>query len=106
MGSDDRPNMVAGSAGIPDGARDTVIVLPFNENAFEMIEEHAHELAGVAIEPVLGGGMLTVEKAFLHGRHRVFVSDSFTGESADPAQGFSRRGRGRSGRAAIAFSFE
>ncbi len=30
-----------------------------------MIEEHAHELAGVAIEPVLGGGMLTVDKAFL-----------------------------------------
>jgi glutamate-1-semialdehyde 2,1-aminomutase len=65
MGSDDRPNMVAGSAGIPDGARDTVIVLPFNENAFEMIAEYAHELAGVAIEPVLGGGMLTVERAFL-----------------------------------------
>jgi glutamate-1-semialdehyde aminotransferase len=30
-----------------------------------MIEEHAHELAGVAIEPVLGGGMLTVDQAFL-----------------------------------------
>ena len=65
MGPADRPHMVAGSAGIPDGARDTVIVLPFNENAFQMIEAHAHELAGVAIEPVLGGGMLTVDKAFL-----------------------------------------
>ena len=43
----------------------TVIVLPFNESAFDMIEKHAHELAGVAIEPVLGGGMLTVDKAFL-----------------------------------------
>jgi glutamate-1-semialdehyde aminotransferase len=30
-----------------------------------LIEEHAHELAGVAIEPVLGGGMLTVDSAFL-----------------------------------------
>jgi glutamate-1-semialdehyde aminotransferase len=30
-----------------------------------LIEEHAHELAGVAIEPVLGGGMLTVDKTFL-----------------------------------------
>jgi glutamate-1-semialdehyde 2,1-aminomutase len=65
MGPADRPNMVAGSAGIPDGARDTVVMLPFNENAFRMIEEHADELAGVAIEPVLGGGMLTVDKAFL-----------------------------------------
>jgi len=64
MGPADRPNMVPGSAGIPDRARDTVIVLPFNESAFDMIEEHAHELAGVAIEPVLGGGMLTVDKAF------------------------------------------
>ncbi len=65
MGPADRPNMAPGSAGIPDNARDTVIVLPFNESAFHMIEEHAHELAGVAIEPVLGGGMLTVDSAFL-----------------------------------------
>ena len=65
MGPAERPHMVAGSAGIPDGARDTVIMLPFNENAFRMIEEHAHELAGVAIEPVLGGGMLTVDGDFL-----------------------------------------
>jgi glutamate-1-semialdehyde 2,1-aminomutase len=65
MGPEDRPNMAPGSAGIPDGAKSTVLVLPFNENAFRLIEEHAHELAGVAIEPVLGGGMLTVDKAFL-----------------------------------------
>lgn len=65
MGPDDRPNMTPGSAGIPDGAKDTMLVLPFNESAFEMIEKHAHELAGVAIEPVLGGGMLTVDKDFL-----------------------------------------
>ena len=65
MGPEDRPNMSPGSAGIPDGAKNTVLVLPFNDNAFRLIEEHAHELAGVAIEPVLGGGMLTVDKAFL-----------------------------------------
>ena len=65
MGPANRPNMSPGSAGIPDGAKDTVLVLPFNDNAFSLIEEHAHELAGVAIEPVLGGGMLTVDKAFL-----------------------------------------
>jgi len=65
MGPEDRPHMAPGSAGIPNGAKDTVMVLPFNDNAFRLIEEHAHELAGVAIEPVLGGGMLTVDKAFL-----------------------------------------
>jgi glutamate-1-semialdehyde 2,1-aminomutase len=65
MGPEDRPNMAPGSAGIPDGAKDTVLVLPFNASAFQLIEEHAHELAGVAIEPVLGGGMLTVDKTFL-----------------------------------------
>jgi len=65
MGPAERPHMTPGCAGIPDGARDTVLLLPFNDNAFRMIEEHAHELAGVAIEPVLGGGMLTVDKAFL-----------------------------------------
>lgn len=65
MGPADRPNMAPGSAGIPDGAKNTMLVLPFNENAFRMIEEHAHELAGVAIEPVLGGGMLTVDRTFL-----------------------------------------
>lgn len=65
MGPAERPHMTPGCAGIPDGARDTVLLLPFNDNAFRMIEEHAHELAGVAIEPVLGTGMLTVDKAFL-----------------------------------------
>jgi glutamate-1-semialdehyde 2,1-aminomutase len=65
MGPAERPHMTPGCAGIPGGARDTVLLLPFNDNAFRMIEEHAHELAGVAIEPVLGTGMLTVDKAFL-----------------------------------------
>jgi glutamate-1-semialdehyde 2,1-aminomutase len=65
MGPEDRPHMAPGSAGIPDGAKDTVLVLPFNDHAFNLIEDHARELAGVAIEPVLGGGMLTVDKAFL-----------------------------------------
>jgi glutamate-1-semialdehyde 2,1-aminomutase len=65
MGPAHRPNMAAGSAGIPDGAKNTMLVLPFNESAFSLIEEHAHELAGVAIEPVIGGGMLTVDRIFL-----------------------------------------
>jgi glutamate-1-semialdehyde 2,1-aminomutase len=65
MGPENRPNMTPGSAGIPEGAKNTMLVLPFNESAFGMIEEHAHELAGVAIEPVIGGGMLTVDRKFL-----------------------------------------
>ncbi len=65
MGPADCPNMAAGSAGIPDGAKNTMLVLPLNESAFRMIEEHAFELAGVAIEPVIGGGMLTVDRTFL-----------------------------------------
>ena len=65
MGPAEHPNMTPGSGGIPDGARDTMLLLPFNDSALQMIEDHAHELAGVAIEPVLGGGMLTVDKAFL-----------------------------------------
>ena len=66
MGPVDRPHMAPGSAGIPDGAKNTMLVLPFNESAFSLIEEHAHELAGVAIEPVVGGGMLAVDRKFLH----------------------------------------
>ena len=65
MGPADRPNPVPGSAGIPDGARDSMLVLPMNEHAFDLIEEHAHELAGVAIEAILGTGMLPVDKAYL-----------------------------------------
>jgi glutamate-1-semialdehyde 2,1-aminomutase len=65
MGPEDRPLMNPGSAGIPDGARQTMVVLPMNGSAFRIIEEEADQLAGVAIEPVLGGGMLTVDPAFL-----------------------------------------
>ena len=65
MGPADRPNMAPGSAGIPEGAKNSMLVLPFNESAFELIEANAYELAGVAIEPVIGGGMLTVDRKFL-----------------------------------------
>ncbi len=65
MGPADRPNTVPGSAGLPESTRDNLVMLPMNESAFDLIEEHAHELAGVAIEPIIGGGMLPVDKAFL-----------------------------------------
>ncbi|MGD8462255.1 MAG: aspartate aminotransferase family protein [Anaerolineae bacterium] len=65
MGPADRPNAVPESAGIPDAIRDTILMLPYNEHAFDLIEEHADELAGVMIEPVFGGGTIPTDKEFL-----------------------------------------
>lgn len=65
MGPEDKPNQVAASGGIPDAVRDTVMMLPFNEKAFDMIEAHADELAGVMIEPVFGTGAIPVSAEYL-----------------------------------------
>lgn len=65
MGPAERPNAVVESAGIPAAIEDTILMLPYSDSAFELIEEHAHELAGVMIEPVFGGGTIPVRKAFL-----------------------------------------
>ncbi|MCF8069100.1 MAG: aspartate aminotransferase family protein [Desulfobacterales bacterium] len=71
MGPADRPNINPGASGIPDKIKETMLMLPFNDSAFDLIEEHADELAGVAIEPVLGGGMLPVDKSFLEKLRKV-----------------------------------
>ena len=65
MGPAERPNLVPDSAGIPPAVRETMLVLPHEETAFELIEEHASDLAGVIIEPVLGGWSLPADRAFL-----------------------------------------
>lgn len=65
MGPEHAPKQVPASGGIPDAVRDTVMMLPFNEKAFDMIEEHADELAGVMIEPVFGGGAMPVGQDYL-----------------------------------------
>jgi len=65
MGPVERPNPTPESAGIPDEIRETVLVLPFDDAAFDLIEENASELAGVMIEPVLGVGGFPVGKEFL-----------------------------------------
>ena len=65
MGPADRPNPVPASAGIPEAIKDTIMVLPFNESAFDLIEENASELAGVMIEPVFGGGNIPATQGFL-----------------------------------------
>ncbi len=65
MGPAERPHAVPESAGIPDTIRDTIVMLPYNDSAFDLIEEHAQELAGVMIEPVFGGGTIPATKEFL-----------------------------------------
>ena len=66
MGPAERPNAVPQAAGMPSGAGESILILPFaHENAFRLIEEHAHELAVVMTEPVLGSGNLAHDKGFL-----------------------------------------
>ncbi len=56
LGSRRNPINVQSSSGIPDGIRQYVINLPFND--FERLEEtvaaHWHELAAIIVEPLLG----------------------------------------------------
>jgi glutamate-1-semialdehyde 2,1-aminomutase len=42
-----------------------MLVLPYEDAAFDLIAEHAPELAGVIVEPVLGGWSLPAEREFL-----------------------------------------
>lgn len=65
MGPIERPNAIADSAGIPEEIQGTMLILPLEEAAFDLIEENASELAGVMIEPVIGIGALPVGKEFL-----------------------------------------
>jgi len=48
------PDAVADGAGIPQSILDDTLVLPFNatDEAVTLIEQHAHELAAVVIEPI------------------------------------------------------
>ena len=66
MGPVGRPNAVAQAAGMPASAGDSILILPFgHDGAFQLIEEHAHELAVVMTEPVLGAGNLPHDRGFL-----------------------------------------
>jgi glutamate-1-semialdehyde 2,1-aminomutase len=53
-GTEERPEAVAGSPGIPQCSLDNTVVLPWNNvgASVELIKEHAKELASVIIEPV------------------------------------------------------
>lgn len=61
------PATVPESPGFAEGAWKDTIVLPYNHPAaFEKILRHADQLAGVIIEPVLGGaGAIAAEREFL-----------------------------------------
>jgi glutamate-1-semialdehyde 2,1-aminomutase len=65
MGPIERPHALPDSAGIPDEIKDTMLILPLDEAAFDLIAEHASDLAGVMIEPVMGVGALPVGREFL-----------------------------------------
>lgn len=65
MGSIEMPNAIPDSAGIPDEVKETMLILPLDEAAFDLIAENASDLAGVMIEPVMGVGALPVGKDFL-----------------------------------------
>jgi glutamate-1-semialdehyde 2,1-aminomutase len=64
-GPADCPVPVPASAGIPGAVRDTVLMLPYSEAAFDIIERNASELAGVLVEPVFGGGTIPVAQDYL-----------------------------------------
>jgi glutamate-1-semialdehyde 2,1-aminomutase len=61
-GSAERPQAVADYAGLLAGVEEAVLVLPYNDAraAAALIDEHAHELAAVIVEPLAfssGGGV-------------------------------------------------
>lgn len=66
-----RPNPLRESDGVPTEIEDTILILPFDESAFLMIEESADDLAGVMIEPIFGIGALPVGREFLQSLEEV-----------------------------------
>jgi glutamate-1-semialdehyde 2,1-aminomutase len=65
MGPVERPNPIVMSAGVPDEIKETILILPVDDAAFDLIEENASDLAGVMIEPILGIGAFPMGKEFL-----------------------------------------
>jgi glutamate-1-semialdehyde 2,1-aminomutase len=66
MGPLDRPNPIPHAAGMTKSHEEDILLLPFGEEAaFDLIEEHAHELAAVMVEPVCGHGTISVGGEYL-----------------------------------------
>ena len=67
-GSDHKPEAMASSAGLADGVVEQVVVIPFNDTASSkaILEQNAHDLAAVIVEPMLGSvGMVPATPEFL-----------------------------------------
>lgn len=65
-GDADSPNTVPESKGIPDYYVDQTVVLPFNdfEATEKILRAHADEIAGLIMEPVLGG-FIPADESFM-----------------------------------------
>lgn len=69
-GPAEAPEAVAGSAGIPPGVLQDVVIIPYNnlEAARRILAAHAADLACVIVEPILGSvGFVAAEREFLVG---------------------------------------
>jgi glutamate-1-semialdehyde 2,1-aminomutase len=68
LGSPNRPDSPASGAGLPRAILDLVTVVPFNDvTALErLLEEHAGEVAGMILEPVMmNAGIILPEEGYL-----------------------------------------
>jgi len=68
LGSPNRPDSPASGAGLPRAILDLVTVVPFNDvTALErLLEEHASEVAGMILEPVMmNAGIILPEEGYL-----------------------------------------
>jgi glutamate-1-semialdehyde 2,1-aminomutase len=70
LGSRDRPNVLPWTKGLPSGNDRHCLLLPWNDLALveQTVQEHAHELAAIIIEPVMcNSGCIPPEPGFLAG---------------------------------------
>jgi len=84
-GPAEAPAAVPGSAGIPPGVVQDIVVLPYNnlDAARAILDRQASEIAGIIVEPILGSvGFIPAERDFLLGlraeaasRRMVFILD-------------------------------
>ncbi|MFB7642311.1 aspartate aminotransferase family protein [Peribacillus butanolivorans] len=66
------PKAVGESRGLPDYYIENTIILPFNdlESTEKILRAHAHELAGVILEPIQGG-FIPAEQEFMDGLRKL-----------------------------------
>ncbi|MFT9846285.1 aspartate aminotransferase family protein [Aneurinibacillus sp. REN35] len=71
-GDAQHPNVVPESRGVPDYYVENTIMLPFNdlEATEKILRAHAHEIAGVILEPIQGG-FIPAEPEFMTGLRQI-----------------------------------